>query len=190
MPEYMLVGADEIVGADALDDDDDMEVGGDYELVGADDDDVEGLLGAYPRRRRRRRRLRKAHAGQLAVRKAEPNAAQEMVLGIQSASTVAAGASEVITFRPQVLFRGTRLIIPDAIAPFFTIDDIKIGNQSQFAASGAVPAAAFGESVNSSGRPNLVMKTAQVSQDIVMTITNRSGAAAQFRAALFGDAVY
>lgn len=188
MPEY-IVGADEIVGDDGYD----------------DDGDVEGLLGALPLARlvknrglARRpggfaQRVQRASApprNAVVVQTAEPRNAQEMVLGIQSASTVAAGASEVITFRPQVLFRATRLIVPDIIAPYFTIDDIKIGNASQFAASGAVPASAFGEAVNASGKPNLVMKTAQVSQDIVMTVTNRSGAAAQFRAALFGDSVF
>ncbi len=176
MSRYQIVGADEIVGEDFLDDDG-------Y-------GDVDALLGAAPRRAAMVRRSVPARAGgrEFAVRTAAPTKARIMVLGIQSASTVAAAASEVITFRAQVLFRGRRLIVPDAIASLFTIDDIKIGNTSQFAASGAVPASAFGEAVAGTG-DNLVMDTAQTSQDIVMTVTNRSLAATQFRAALFGDAV-
>lgn len=181
-----IVGADEIVGYDELD----------------DDGDVEAMLGASPmsaalaRLRRgaspaaRRRTPVRVASREFAVQTAQPKNAQTMVLGIESNGQVAAGASAVITFRAQVLFRGRRLLIPDSIASAFTVDDIKIGNASQFAASGAVPASAFGESVNGAGTDNLVMGTAQVSQDIVMTVTNRSSAAVQFRAALFGDAVY
>lgn len=181
-----IVGADEIVGYDELE----------------DDDDVEGMLGASPASalaRLRGRAVRsvakkrtpvRVASREFAVQTAQPKNAQTMVLGIESNGTVAAAASAVITFKAQVLFRGRRLLIPDAIAAAFTVDDIKIGNASQFAASGAVPASAFGESVNGAGTDNLVMGTAQVSQDIVMTVTNRSLAAVQFRAALFGDAVY
>lgn len=184
MGAYQIVGQDEIVGEDYLDD-------GGY-------GDVDALLGAAPRRGLasavRRMAAPAVRQGRVAgrdfaVRPMSASRAQVMVLGIESSGTVAATASATITFRAQVLFRGRRLLVPDGIASAFTIDDIKIGNASQFAASGSVPAAAFGETVNSAGGDNLVMQTAQVSQDIVMTITNRSAAAVQFRAALFGDAV-
>lgn len=183
--QYQIVGADEIVGEEYLDD-------GGY-------GDVDALLGAAPMsaglrriqapRQPARRPATPVRSGgrEYAVRTAQPTRAQVMVLGIQSVSTVLSLASENITIRPQVLFRGRRLLVPDAIASAFTIDDVKIGNQSQFAAPGSVPAAAFGEAVGDGD--NLVMSTAQVSQDIVMSITNRSLAAVTFRGALFGDAV-
>ncbi len=184
---YQIVGADEIVGDDFL------------------DDDVDALLGAAPQRRNHMARQNQSvqvrrsappsyggapsgayPSGQPSVQSYTPGTPRKSLLGVNSTGTVAAGASVVITVRPQMLFRPNRLLVPDAIAPSFTIDDIKIGNRSQFASSGAIPAAAFGESVDD----DLLMDTIQTSQDIVITVTNVSGGAVQFRAALFGDSMY
>lgn len=171
---YEIIGADEIIGYDELD----------------DNGDVDALLGAAPRRpqqqRGRQAAVQKPGGGAAVVRSLPPTTARKMVLGVNSASTVASAASETITVRSQVLFRPTRLLVPDSITPAFIITDIKIGNKSQFAGAYSVPAAAFGEAVDD----DLMMDTIQVSQDISIAITNVSLAAVQFRAVLFGDAVY
>lgn len=128
---------------------------------------------------------RRALAGAI-LDKRGPTKAREYPLGFASAAAVAAGASARITTRPQVPFRIDRLVVPSDIAGLFTIDDVKVGKNSQFAAEGAVPARIFQE--NGVG-VTLKGDTAQVSMDVTISVTNISGAAATFRAAIIGPAV-
>lgn len=189
-----IIGYDEIVGDDYLDDDD-MDVSGD------DYDDIEALLGAVPGHRRRKRVGRRGHAlararltaaavkaaqGSAMVREERPSEARNLVIGFQFLA-VPAGATVTVTTRPQVLFRPTRLVVPSAVAPSFTIDDIKVGNRSQFVAAGPVPAESFSQTAFSTP---LKIDTAQISMDLIVQATNISAAPADFRASMFGDAVY
>ncbi len=128
---------------------------------------------------------RRAMAGAL-LHESTPTKAREYPLGFASADTIAAGASSRITTRPQVPFRLDRLVVPSDIAGLFTIDDVKVGKNSQFAAEGAVPARVFQE--NSVG-VCLKGDTAQISMDITLNVTNISGGASRFRAAVIGPAV-
>jgi hypothetical protein len=116
----------------------------------------------------------------------DPTKAREYPLGFVSAAAVAAGASVDIIAQPQVVFRGERLIVPSDIAGGFVIDDIKVGKNSQFASSGAVPARTFDEQ---GVGVRLRLDTAQISQQIVLSVTNIGGAPAIFRATLIGTAV-
>jgi hypothetical protein len=174
----------EIVGAEDLDDG--TEIG---------DDDIEGMLGAYPQRRGGRggggggmAMMRRPSQGfgrpQMQQRGASDS--RELIVGFVYLQ-VAGGSSQVVTARPQVLFRPKRLLVPAAIASFFSIDDIKIGNRSQFVAAGPVPAEAFAPSAFGAA---LRMDTCQVSMEIILQVSNLSLAATDFRAAMFGDAVY
>lgn len=107
-----------------------------------------------------------------------------LILGFDSVAAVAAGASAIITQRPQVLFQPSRVVIPAAIAGFFIVNDLKIGKNSQFTASGALPAAVFSElSVGVA----LAMDAAQIAQDIVLSVTNTDVAAHRFIAAMIGE---
>jgi hypothetical protein len=99
---------------------------------------------------------------------------------------IAPHSSADIPTKPQVLFRGTRLIVGSAIAQFFTIDDIKVGRTSQFVATGSQPAEAFKETATGE---NVSLDTCRPGMDIVLQVTNISDTAQDFRAALFGDAV-
>lgn len=128
---------------------------------------------------------RRAMAGAL-LRERQPTKAREYPLGFVSAAAVGAGASARITTRPQVPFRIDRLVVPSDLAGLFTIDDVKVGKNSQFAAEGAVPARIFQE--NGVG-VCLKGDTAQISMDVTLSVTNISGAAAFFRAAIIGPAV-
>ena len=181
----------EIVGADEFDDEvggeDDDEIGGDYEVG---DEDLEGLLGAAPRRRRGG--LQRGGGGGRARRPGprlgpmRSGDSRALLIGFVSLN-VPGGASVVVSARPQVLFRPTRLVIPSAIASLFSLDDIKIGNRSQLIAAGPVPGEAFSSTaVNTPLR----MDTCQVSMEIILQCANVSSGAADFRAAMFGDAVY
>lgn len=115
-----------------------------------------------------------------------PTKAREYPLGFASTAAVGAGASGVVTAQPQVPFRIDRLVVPSDIAGLFTIDDLKVGKNSQFAATGSVPARIFQE--NGVG-VCLKGDTAQVSMLVTLNVTNISGGAATFRAAVIGPAV-
>jgi len=128
---------------------------------------------------------RRAQAGALLTER-HPTRAREYPLGFVSAAAVPAGGFARITTRPQVPFRLDRLVVPSDLAGLFTIDDVKVGKNSQFAAEGSVPARIFQE--NAVG-VCLKGDTAQVSMDVTLSVTNISGAAAFFRAAIIGPAV-
>lgn len=120
------------------------------------------------------------------LRTRAPSKGREYVMGFDSVTTVAAGATAIITTRPQVVFRPDRLVIPASIASSFLINDLKVGKNSQFVAATAVPAEAFTQGAFG---VRLKLDTAQVSQDIILNVTNTSGGALRFTAALIGPAV-
>jgi hypothetical protein len=170
---------------------DDFDVGDD--LIG--DDDLEALLGDVEIGARRRRRgmspqqqqmlAMRAQRGTM-LRQSRPTKSREYVLGFDSVSTVAAAGTVNVVAQPQVVFRPERLVVSGAIAASFLINDFKVGKNSQLAASGAVPADAFGP--NAFG-VRLKCDTAQVSNLITLNVTNISGGALRFTAACFGEAV-
>lgn len=121
----------------------------------------------------------------LVLKETQPNKSRIFPLGFQSDGTVAAGGSVTIVSRPQVLFRGERLVLASDIAGSFTIDDVKVGKDSQFVAEGPIPGRVLQENAVGVG---FQLDTAQISQDISIAITNISGAPATFRAALIGTA--
>jgi hypothetical protein len=158
------LGIDELVGDDIL---------GDYDdIVGAA---IQRRLAPLPG----------SPAGAM-LRTRAPTKGREYVLGFDSVTTVAAAATAVITTRPQVVFRPDRLVIPASIAPAFLLNDLKVGKNSQFAAATAVPAEVFTQGAFGVRLKN---DTAQVSMDIILNVTNISGGALRFNAALIGPAV-
>jgi hypothetical protein len=140
--------------------DDDML--GDYDILGALDDDMLGalsnstpeLLGAIARRRAQPRRMPSPGAAALKQRFAfkapgVPAAgARRMPLGFSSFTFVNAG---VTTFSfialPQVPFKGRRLVIDivrtGAAAIAVRVDDIQVGTRSQMAGLLAISASVF-----------------------------------------------
>lgn len=122
----------------------------------------------------------------LIVQREKPTKAREFPLGFESATTIAPTATGVITSRPQIPFRGERLIVPSDIAGSFTILDLRVGKNSQFTSSGAVPARTFQE--NAVGI-RLRLDTAQISQDVTISVQNIGGAPQTFRASIIGSAI-
>lgn len=120
-----------------------------------------------------------------AVVRRQPTKAREYPLGFPT-TTVANGASASISAQPQVPFRGRRLIVPSDIAGSFLIDDLKIGKNSMFPSSNPVPARCFTEL---GVGVDLNLDTAQISQLVVLSVSNTSGAPADFNAAIIGTAV-
>jgi hypothetical protein len=160
--------------------------------------DMESMMGAAKRRRRKRsarqRQIMAARAAALANRRVQegailqdvnPTKAREYILGFDSTS-VPGSTSANITKRPQVIFRPERVVIPSAVGIDFQVVDIKVGKNSQFSASGEVPAVVFSET---SFGVRLKMDTAQVSMDVTISIRNTNAAQRNFTAAIIGPAV-
>jgi hypothetical protein len=108
------------------------------------------------------------------------------MLGFDSVSTIAAAATTNVTSRPQLTFRPDRFVVAGSIAASFLVNDLKIGKNSQFLAGVAVPGEAFGQQAVG---VRLKLDTAQVSQDIVINVTNTSAGALRFNAVMIGPAV-
>lgn len=193
MAYYNVMGSDlEDLSPDELMDalsgeyDDDYDDGvGYYDIVG------QARRGRGRRRGRGVRRMRrelaelKAAAAAPVIEEAGPTQGRHQPLGFFQ-NAVAALTQVQVTQQPQTIFRPNRLVVPQAIAPSFTIDDVRIGKNSQFVAAGGVPAEAFsGVAVS----VEIQFDTCQVSQTIVLTVTNQSQSALDFRAMMLGTSL-
>jgi hypothetical protein len=190
-----LVGADDILGDDLLGDD----LMGDTDIMGDDIGDY--LVGADRARRgpqaavARKKNARAALLKRAMIAKRLKNAKlvhhrrptknRIQSLGFNR-SAVPANTTVEIVARPQVLFRGTRLLVGSSIAPFFVVDDIKVGRNSQFVGTGAQPAEAFRDTATGD---NIALDTCRPGVDITLIVTNTDGTAKDFRASIFGDVV-
>lgn len=169
--------SDEYVGFDEIAGDDDIG----YDEIAGDDD----YVGAAPRRRKVAKGRRGPNAA--LVRERGYSKARRQPVGFTSTGTVAAAGSATISVIPQTLFRGRKLVVLSTVAPSFTIDDVKVGNVSQLAASGSLTADAFGPTTT--GEDNMLLDTCPPGMSISMTVTNTSAGALTFRSVLFGDSV-
>lgn len=111
--------------------------------------------------------------------------AREFPLGFPTTALAAAATANVQT-QPQVPFRGRRLTIPSDIAGSLLINDLKIGNASMFPNSNPVPGRMFSELAVGI---DLNLDTAQISQVVSLNVTNTSGGAVTFNAAIIGTVV-
>jgi hypothetical protein len=153
----------------------DWEISGDVDLIGADVDIDDAA--------------KQAAAAQILARNGillkerVPTKARLFPIGFTSDGVIASLASAVIVSRPQVLFKGLRLVIPSDIAGDFTIDDLKVGKNSMFASESSLPARCMQEDA---WGVYLHLDTAQISQDVSLAVTNISGADRTFRAMILG----
>jgi hypothetical protein len=97
------------------------------------------------------------------------------------------GTVEVIS-RPQVLFRPSRFIVPagGGVSANFSLIDLKIGQRSQFGNANAVPAAVFSEVATDT---LFTFDTAQIAQDITITVQNLDTTTSHTFSAVFIGAV-
>lgn len=121
----------------------------------------------------------------LVLKESQPTKSRVFPLGFESATTIAPNTSATITSRPQVIFKGQRLVVPSDVSGTFVLDDVKVGKDSQFVAEGSIPARVLQENAVDVA---FELDTAQISQDISISTTNIGGAPATFRAALIGQA--
>lgn len=199
-----------------LDDDDEDEdefegsIGEDYEMIGADDDDEDedellealsvsgagdseligarrsrrGRLAAKRRRNAMRRRIRRNILAKNAglIRKVNLQSRRRNPLGFVPTSIPALSTLQVPS-APQNLFRPERLVIPSDIVFDIGLSDIKVGNVSQLVQSAELPGAIFSEVAIDT---NVMWDTAEIGNQVSLSIRNKSGAAIEFTGALLG----
>lgn len=114
-----------------------------------------------------------------------PSSAGVQAIGFFQAG-VGAGLQAIVTTQPQTWFKPMRLVVPDSIAPFFTIDNIIVGNKSQFPSPVPLPAETF-----IPGAEAVVMEldTVNPALNLTLVVTNISGVAQNFRATFVGKQV-
>jgi len=162
---YDIVGDVDLVG-DAVDD---LLRGADGELEGYG----EQIIGAP------RRGMQRPPAAQL--RESKPNRLDSLALGI-GVTSVAATSSAVVTVTPQVPFRLQRFLSPTAS---LSVNDIKVGTNSQFVGAGSIPIEAF---ANNSVGVGLKGDTAVPGVDIALYVSNPTAGAISLSGAYFGAA--
>lgn len=149
--------------------------------------DMAGVAGAAPNAGVQQAIMaQKLAQSSLLTRTDKPTKAREYAIGFLSAAPVAAGAQVQVVSRPQIVFRGERLLIPSDIAGQFQVDQIIVGKNPQQVSSNPLPGRVFDER---GVGVRMQMDTAQISQDMVLLVTNIGGAPATFRAAIIGAAV-
>ena len=123
------------------------------------------------------------HGGRrMRVMKEEPKNVRQFPIGFELAN-IAPGDEEDIEVKPQVLFRGERLAIAQSIARYFDVLDIKVGKDSQLAATGALTGEAF--ETRAVG-VRMELDTAQPGIVITIRVQNTDTAPHDFKAVLYG----
>lgn len=126
---------------------------------------------------------------QMHVIEEKPNRPREFPIGFLSpqSTPVPANQSQNIESKPQVIFRGERLAVPNSIVLNFQIADIKVGKDSQLAAPGALPAECFS---NISVGVRMQLVTAEPGITITLSAANTDPANPHaFSSVLYGTVV-
>ena len=117
----------------------------------------------------------------------EPTHPREFPIGFTSLTPIPAAQTGQIEVKPQVLFRGERLAVPNSLVLNFNISDVKVGKDSQLAAPGDMPAECFS---NISVGVRMQLDTAEPGITITLFPRNTDGNNAHsFSSCLYGTVV-
>jgi hypothetical protein len=111
--------------------------------------------------------------------------ARELLLGF-GPTPIAGSGTSTFTTQPQLPFRPSRFVIPSSTVASFSVNDLKIGKNSQFLSSNSVPAAVFSELAVGVA---LGLDTCNVGQQITVSVTAVAGGPFSFAAALIGTSL-
>ena len=101
-------------------------------------------------------------------------------------TTIPAGSTATVSFRPQRPIRAERLVLDGATIAGVFVTDFLVGAEPQFVNSGAVPVSVFAPSgFNMELRGN----TAQPGIDVTLTFNNTTGAAVTIGGMLLGTSL-
>lgn len=196
--DRFYVGEDEdndLAGIFSGDDDDDDDSVGEDQIIGLDQ--IIGALvkqavkaKAKPKKVSGNQQLLSLlalakQAGGAATKRKSRDTVYEQPLPIPPTSFTTGQALD-IELRPQRLFRTERLVVDSVIAPFFRILDLKIGQQTQFVASGALPASIFSEVAVG---VRLKGDTANLGNTIIVSAQNIDATTRVFGGAILGTVI-
>lgn len=163
---------------------------GDLDLLTGETDDIDfmddEMLGARVRRAMKNRKVAGVARKPLAYREQPPTKGRQLVLGFDSAVTIAAAGTLGVSSNPQQVFAPERIAVPATLAPNFLINSLTIGTAIQFLNATGVQAETFGTTAPD---VRLKMDTAQINSVITFNVTNLSGGALRFFASLIGPSV-
>lgn len=177
------MGIDDILG-DLLegDDIDDLDLGQDeYAVLGAP---LRAKGRAAKRLLKKAIAARKIRSSQILAPK-RPSSAGVQAIGFFQAG-VAANTAATITTQPQTWFKPMRLVVGESIAPFFTIDNIIVGNKSQFPSPVPLPGEGF---IPPAEAVVMDLETVNPALNLTLVVTNISGVPQNFRAMFVGKEV-
>jgi hypothetical protein len=186
--DYGSIGYEELIGAMGDDDFLDALVQGSVSDLLISGDGSSEIIGATAAAKRAASAKKQAALKALAMKNAGAVVSRGLdrrrryPLGFVP-TAVAAATSVQVPSAPQNLYRPERLVIPSDIAFDAGVADIKVGNQSQLVQSVEVPAALFSEVAINTG---VTFDTAEVGNQVSVTIRNKSAAAFEFTAGLVG----
>jgi hypothetical protein len=186
--DYGSIGYEELIGAMGDDDFLDALVQGSVGDLLISGDGSSEIIGAAANAKRAANAKKQAALKALAMKNAGAVVSRGLdrrrryPLGFVP-TAVAAATSVQVPSAPQNLYRPERLVIPSDIAFDAGVADIKVGNQSQLVQSVEVPAALFSEVAINTG---VTFDTAEVGNQVSVTIRNKSAAAFEFTAGLVG----
>ncbi len=192
-----ILGMSDILGLDDMSGEDAAAILGELlegeDLSGEDlsGEDAVAILGAALRGKGKGKALlskaiaaRKLAGAQIMAPR-KPSSAGVQPIGFFQAG-VAAGTQAIITTQPQTWFKPMRLVVPGSIAPFFTIDNLIIGNKSQFPSPVPLPAETF---IPEAQAVVMELDTVNPALNLTVVATNISGVAQNFRATFVGKEV-
>ena len=192
-----ILGMSDILGLDDMSGEDAAAILGELlegeDLSGEDlsGEDAVAVLGAALRGKGKGKALlskaiaaRKLAGAQIMAPR-KPSSAGVQPIGFFQAG-VAAGTQAIITTQPQTRFKPMRLVVPGSIAPFFTIDNLIIGNKSQFPSPVPLPAETF---IPEAQAVVMELDTVNPALNLTVVATNISGVAQNFRATFVGKEV-
>lgn len=175
-----VFGADEELAqlmAMAGDDDDVLEVSAGYQTIMGGDPTADPMVKLALARRLAQQAV--------VTRPMEFTKGRQTPIGL-GPELVQPGAILTIITSPQIVFRPERFVVPSDIAGLFSLVDLKVGKNSQLASQNEIPCRTFDER---SVGVTLKCDTAQISQQISVTVRNVSGAPASFTGTLIGESV-
>jgi hypothetical protein len=107
------------------------------------------------------------------------------------ANTAVTAATKVtLSIQPQRLIQIHSLVIPSMLNGLFDVNDIRVGQQTQFITSGSVPGAAFSE-VADGERNKIKLDSADIGHIVAIDVTNNDAANTQtFRGVFFAISVF
>lgn len=125
------------------------------------------------------------------IEEIHPTHPREFPIGFSSEvlpeGVVPAAQTEGIEQKPQVLFRGERLAVPNSEVLNFDIEDIKVGKDSQLASPGSMPSECFS---NLSVGVRMQLDTAEPGITITLFVTNNDlNNDHVFKSCLFGTVI-